>query len=72
MVIKCCKDCVAPKRHRACWDHCPEYLAEKEQYEKQKEQECFNRKIGCDIYQQRADRVTKAMRRLGRRGFNYG
>ena len=22
-----CKDCVAPKRKRACWSSCPEYIA---------------------------------------------
>lgn len=66
MAIQCCKNCVAPKRHTACWGHCPEYLAEREQYEKQKEPENKKRKVSSDIYQQRADRVTKALRRHGR------
>lgn len=30
MAIKCCKGCVAPKRHESCWGHCPEYIREKE------------------------------------------
>ena len=67
MAIKCCFGCVAPKRHTACWDHCPEYIAEKEQEEKKKAQEDLQRKVGYDIYQQRADRVAKAMRRHGRK-----
>lgn len=29
MKIKCCKDCVAPKRHPGCHGVCPEYLYEK-------------------------------------------
>ena len=29
-MINCCKDCVPPKRHTACWGTCPEYIAEKE------------------------------------------
>lgn len=66
MVIKCCKNCVAPKRHTACWGHCPEYLAEKEQYEKEKDADYQRRKLSNDIYQQRSDRVTKALRRHGR------
>ena len=31
--ITCCHYCVPPKRHTACWDHCPEYLKEKAEYE---------------------------------------
>ena len=67
MVIKCCNGCVAPKRHRACWDHCPEYLAESEERNRLKEAEYRKRRIDNDIYQQRADRVTKAIRHHGRR-----
>ena len=66
MVIKCCMNCVAPKRHTACWGHCPEYIAEREQYENQKGQDDLKRKVGNDIYQQRSDRITKALRRHGR------
>ena len=31
--ITCCHYCVPPKRHAACWGHCPEYLKEKAEYE---------------------------------------
>lgn len=30
MTIKCCLDCVAPKRHPGCHGDCPEYLQERE------------------------------------------
>lgn len=36
-IIKCCKDCVAPKRHIGCHADCKEYLEEKAQYEKAKQ-----------------------------------
>ena len=29
MKIKCCKDCVAPKRYPGCHGICPEYIYEK-------------------------------------------
>lgn len=67
MAIQCCKNCVAPKRHTACWGHCPEYLAEKEQEEQKKAQDRLKQKVSGDIYQQRADRVAKAMRHHGRK-----
>ena len=67
MAIKCCNGCVAPKRHTACWDHCPEYLAEKEQDEQKKAQDRLKRKVSSDIYQQRADRIAKATRHHGRK-----
>ena len=34
--ITCCHHCVPPKRHTACWDHCPEYLKEKAEHEAKK------------------------------------
>ena len=67
MAIKCCHNCVAPKRHTACWGHCPEYLAEKEQYEKQKELDTKQRKVNNEIYLQRTDRIVKAIRNHRRR-----
>lgn len=35
--IKCCKDCVAPKRHPGCHATCKEYIDEKAQYEVDKQ-----------------------------------
>lgn len=64
--IKCCRDCVPPKRHTACWDHCPEYAAEKAEYERLRAEDAKKRKVKSDIYTQRADKVTKALRKHGR------
>ena len=63
MAIKCCRDCVAPKRHTACWDHCPEYLAEKAEHESCKAKDDNRRRVQNAIYNQRAINVTKAMRK---------
>lgn len=37
--ISCCRHCVPPKRHTACWDHCPEYQKERAEYDVQKAKE---------------------------------
>ena len=62
MAIRCCKGCVAPKRHTACWSHCPEYIAEKAEHERRKAQYDRERKISNAIYGTRSDKVYKAMR----------
>ena len=33
-VIKCCKDCVPPKRHIGCHSSCKEYLNERMEHDK--------------------------------------
>ena len=67
MAIKCCFGCKPPKRHEACWGHCPEYLAEKAQDEQEKAKDELKRKVSNDIYNQRADRIAKAQRHHGRK-----
>jgi hypothetical protein len=67
MVIKCCFGCVAPKRHTACWGHCPDYLAEKEEYKAKKAKDDQRRNVKNSIYTQRTDKVVKAERRHGRK-----
>ena len=66
-VIKCCKECVAPKRHPGCHGTCEEYLAERAEYEKQKEIYDHSRRVRSELYNQRAIRVSKALRRHGRK-----
>ena len=72
--IKCCKGCVAQKRHTACWSHCPEYLKEKAEYEQRKAIEDKKKRTEQDIYLQRSDAVTKAMkgRRIGAKNYLRG
>ena len=67
MGIKCCNGCVPPKRHTACWGHCPDFAAEKAAEAELKKKEDMRRKIYSSIYQQRSERVAKALRRHGRK-----
>lgn len=61
-VIKCCHGCVPPKRHTACWGHCPEYLAERVEYDRKREIENKRRSLDAAIYGDRMEKVYKAMR----------
>ena len=63
MAIYCCKGCVAPKRHPACWDTCPEYLEEKAKHVKRKEELAQEQQISTAIYMNRCNKVEKAMRK---------
>lgn len=63
MAIKCCKDCVAPKRYPGCHAQCPEYIAEKAEHLKLKEEWDRKNKISSDIRGQRALAVEKAIRK---------
>lgn len=65
MVIKCCKGCVAPKRYPGCHGHCPEYLQEKEAYEKRKAEDDKKNAVKYGITSQRTASVTKALRKKG-------
>lgn len=67
MFIKCCRDCVAPKRYPGCHGNCQEYLDEKAEHERRKEEIDRKKKISNDIYNRRADRVAKALRSHGRK-----
>ena len=66
-IFKCCHYCVPPKRHTACWGHCPEYAAEREEHDQRKEADDKRRKVKNDIYRQRSERVTKAIKKHGRK-----
>ena len=70
MAIKCCNGCVPPKRHPGCHGHCPEYLAEKAEYDRLKAAYDEKQKIDSAIYSNRSVKVNNAMRR--RRNKKYG
>ena len=65
MSIKCCHHCVPPKRHLACWDTCPDYIAEKAEEAKKQAAYRQRRKISNAIYEERGRAVHKARRRHG-------
>lgn len=64
--IQCCQDCVPPKRHPACWGHCPDYKKERAEYDERKAEADKAKKVKNGIYCQRADSVTKAIKKHGR------
>lgn len=75
--IHCCEHCVPPKRHTACWGHCPEYLKEKADYEARKAAYYGNTAVNAGITFQRTANITKALkarknkfRRAGKERFN--
>lgn len=70
MAIKCCNGCVPPKRNPGCHGNCPEYLAEKAEYDRLMAQDREKRDIGNAIYSNRSVKVNNAMRR--RRNKKYG
>jgi len=63
MGIKCCKGCVAPKRHSGCHSKCPEYLEEKRLWEEQKKAISKQRQADNNLYEQRSKGVYKALKR---------
>ena len=65
-IIKCCRYCVAPKRHPGCHGTCPEYIAERVAYDQLKaiDDERIRVRHGC--YQQRDAAVRKAMKGRGK------
>lgn len=63
MAIKCCKDCVAPKRYPGCHDHCDKYSKEKEAYNQRKAELDRDRQLTTAIYVDRGIKVEKALRK---------
>ena len=62
MAIECCRGCVAPKRHPGCHGHCPEYIAERAEYEKRKAEYNKEQDISIAICRSRGEKVYKAMK----------
>ena len=60
--ISCCRNCVAPKRHKACWDDCPEYQKERAEYETRKAEYYGDPIVNAGLTSMRTEGVTKALR----------
>ena len=60
MAIKCCLGCVAPKRYPGCHGHCPEYIAEKEKYDKENGIADQKRAIADGLTSQTVTGISKA------------
>lgn len=66
-MIYSCKGCVAPKRHPGCHGTCPEYLADKEQHDKEKAEADKKRMVESGLTAQAlvgVNRAHKAQRRM--------
>ena len=61
--ISCCHHCVPPKRHTACWDHCPEYQKEKAEYEAMKAERAKKIQLERMLNAQIHDSVNRARKR---------
>lgn len=74
MPIKCCKDCVAPKRHPGCHDHCPEYNKENAENKARKAILDKEKSISLGIYFQKSQAVSKALknRRYSQKNYRRG
>lgn len=60
--VECCHHCVPPKRHTACWGHCPDYAKAKAEYEARKAAYYGNKQVSAGLTAQRTAGVTKALR----------
>lgn len=57
--IKCCKDCVPPKRYPGCGANCEEYKKEKAEHEARKQKErAERRKLGSPMGKHEFDMLT--------------
>lgn len=68
MAIKCCRYCVAPKRHPGCHDHCSEYLEEKAEHDEQKAADDKRRYIEYGLNSQYASSIHRAMKNCRKKG----
>ena len=67
MGVKCCYGCVPPKRHTACWGHCPDFAAEKAADAAQKEAYYKERRLTGDIRGERRLRYIRYLQHRGRK-----
>ena len=65
--MKCCHGCVPPKRHTACWGHCPDYADERAEYDRRKAIVDQKKSVSLGIYYQKADGVNRAKKKRGNR-----
>lgn len=63
MAIRCCRDCVAPKRYPGCHGTCPEHIREKAQHDAAREEAYRARSVECGLTSQRFQGVNRAEKR---------
>lgn len=62
MAIQCCKGCVPPRRNPYCHSNCPEYIAEKEDYDKKMAEFKKKEDVSRAIQSSRGQKVYKALK----------
>ena len=65
--IKCCKDCVAPKRHIGCHSVCPEYIGERAAYDEKQGAALKKKTIETAADELRWHSKAKYERRIGKK-----
>lgn len=68
MAIKCCRDCVPPKRHAGCHATCPEYILENKKHAEERESQYRKRVAIQGACSMRDEAVTKIMNKRRRGG----
>lgn len=61
-IIKCCRYCVAPKRHPGCHGTCPEYIEQRAEYDKIKAVHDAAVRVGINCRAQKEEAMRKALR----------
>lgn len=62
MAAFACKGCVAPKRYPGCHGSCPDYLADRAEYDRLKAIYDREQRVIGEIYSSRSEKVYKAMK----------
>ena len=65
-MVRVCKGCVSPKRYPGCHDHCPEYLAERAEYDRLKEADYKKRQTIGLLVDQRLQGINRANKKRRR------
>lgn len=63
----CCYECVAPKRHPGCHAHCEEYIAEKSERDKRREEIYAIKGKIVDLNTYYFDRENRVKKHFGRK-----
>ena len=68
-MFECCKNCVAPKRHPGCHDHCEEYKTARAAYDEKKAAMDRQHNARAGVLSQKDYAIYKAQRRCRRRKY---
>lgn len=61
MAIKCCKNCVPPKRYPGCGATCPDYIIDNAFHQVEKEERNKQNALKADLYRQREKAILRTL-----------